>query len=370
MHYYIDESGSTGDLISKRLALDFANQPIFSHACIGFDESEKIDFKEFIIKLKENHEIDEDGELKSQEIYYENPKFIYDISKYLKDNITPFFCEVLDKKYNIAISIVNHHIIPATQNEQTTQIQKIRLILADSLSKNAKNEVFQNFMQLCLIPSENNLIECFNAIKLFFKDTQNDLIDNKIILSMIDKTIDNYYSAKKKLGSTQAISYFMPIPDFDNNNNIIGITPHVQCFYNIVARLNKYHLKELSDITLHHDEQKEFSSSLNFCFEKLKEMSLDDIPYIPQADFDLIETPILLFEDSKSSIEIQTSDLLSGFMNRFINGYFYKKISMKEIYIETFNNIIHYNRFPLSPLGTNFVLPPSIQKKLFHDFNL
>ncbi|MEI7189561.1 DUF3800 domain-containing protein [Dickeya dianthicola] len=369
MDYYLDESGSTGDLVSKKLSLDFSNQPIFSHACIGFDNKERCAFREYALSLKKEFLLE--GELKSQDIYFEIPEFILKISEYMKVNRVAFFCEVMDKRYNIAVSIVTHQIIPANDSERDGKNQYIRNILADYLSRFGTQEVFENFMKLCLKPSEVNLLNSFDALRRFFLNKPSELPDDDFTILMIDETIDDYHITKKRFGVTQAISYFMPIPDFDNNNNVISLTPHVHCFYNIIGRLNKYHLRNIGDITLHHDIQNEFSSSLLFCFEKLKTMSLDEFHYtIPNADFVLTQQPDLLFEDSEDCIEIQACDLLAGFINRFINGVFYKKIDIDDIYLKIFNNVIYYNRFPMSPLGTNFVLPLSIQRELFNRFNL
>lgn len=368
MDYYLDESGSTGDLVNKKLTLDFSNQPIFTHACIGFDIEEKISFSEFFETLKSKFHFTE--ELKSQDIYYKIPEFTYELSKYMKENVVKFFCEVIDKKYNIAVAIVNHLIVPASNSEKDGKNQYIRNILADYLTQHGTPEVFENFMKLCLVPSEDNLFCSFDTLKIFFKSKPVPLPDEGLTVLMIEETLDDYKIAKSKLGVTKAISFFMPIPDFDNNNNIISLTPHVHCFYNILGRLNKYHVKRISHITLHHDEQKEYSSSMSYCLEKLKGISADNFPIIPNADFDFEEFPELLFIDSSKSIEIQACDILSGFMNRFINGVFYKNLDVENIYKETFNNLVHYNRFPQSPLGTNFVLPVTVQNMVFGRFNL
>lgn len=366
MDYYLDESGSTGDIINKKLDLDFASQPIFSHACIGLKPNERNDFIKLITSLKEKYGYED--ELKSQDVYYKTPEFIYEISSYMKNKKINFLCEVVDKKYNIAVSIVNHQIFPPTENSFNEESQYIRTKLTDYLALYGDQEVFENFMLLCLKPSEDKLLKSFETLKSFFSRKSSYFPDDGLTVSMIDETIDDYNIAKKKLGSAQAISYFIPIPDFDNNSRIINITPHVQCFYNIIARVNKLHSRKLSSITLHHDIQKEFSSSISYCFEKLKEVSVDNVPHIPNADFNLTEMPVLLFEDSEEVIGIQASDLLSGFMNRFTNGFLYKKIDVSEVYLKTFDNLTYFNKYQPHPLGVNFVLPESIRNELFRKF--
>lgn len=41
MDFYLDESGTTGDLISKKFDLDFFRQPIFTHACVSCEDEKK-----------------------------------------------------------------------------------------------------------------------------------------------------------------------------------------------------------------------------------------------------------------------------------------------------------------------------------------
>ena len=62
LNYYIDESGNTGDVLSTGNDFDFSGQPIFSLACVGVDQTEKLD--EFIHKLKSKYKI-QGKELKS-----------------------------------------------------------------------------------------------------------------------------------------------------------------------------------------------------------------------------------------------------------------------------------------------------------------
>ena len=50
--YYLDESGNTGDLISKRFDLNFANQPIFTLTCVKVNNIDKI--KSLVNELKKN----------------------------------------------------------------------------------------------------------------------------------------------------------------------------------------------------------------------------------------------------------------------------------------------------------------------------
>lgn len=63
--YYLDESGNSGDLISRKGTLNFGNQPIFTLSCVGIEDFNNINA--FVDHLKVKHGI-EDIELKSDEL--------------------------------------------------------------------------------------------------------------------------------------------------------------------------------------------------------------------------------------------------------------------------------------------------------------
>lgn len=369
MDYFLDESGNTGDLINKKNDMGFSNQPIFTHSCIGVDSNKIEDLKSFITDLKKRHKIEDLVELKSQDYYIKNPQLIYEIVAYIVDKKLPIICEVMDKKYNIAISIVNHLIIPGTPNESNGEAQYIRNILTDFITLNAPDICYSTFSNLCKAPSEDKLILCMNSLKEFLIQNKNLINDEGNTILMIDETLDDYNILKRELSESEAIKRFVPIPDLDSNGNIIKLLPNVHSFYNQLARLNKKHNKKLSKITLIHDTSTEFAETLRFCIENIKAMNTDNVPYIPTCDYKVIETPRLIFKDSKDEIAIQVADILAGFLNRFIYGLLYKNLNMDKIYNKTFAKIICINRSS-NPYGTNFVLPASKRKILFEQFKV
>lgn len=369
MNYYMDESGNTGDLINKKNDMEFAKQPIFTHSCIGIDDHKSKKLESFIISLKKKHDIEDSVELKSQDYYIKNPQLVYEIIEYIVDNQLPIVCEVMDKKYNVAVSIVNHLIVPTMPNESSGQAQYIRNMLTDFITSYAPDRCFSTFSELCKAPNEENLLVCMNSIKEFFANEKDSIDDNGYTILMIDETLDDYYINKEKFTEEQAIKWCVPIPDLDSNGNVIKLLPNVHSFYNQLARLNKIHNKKLNTVTLTHDTSSEFAETLRFCIENIKTIDTENMPNIPTCDYDVKETPELLFKDSKDSIGVQVADILAGFLNRYIYGLLYKEIKMDSIYHETFNKIMHFNRNP-DPKGTNFVIPLRKRDWLFKKFNL
>lgn len=368
MNYFFDESGSTGDLINEKFDLGFFSQPIFAHVGIGVDEGTNIEY--VLDEIKKKHDVS-GVELKSQDIYFKKPELMFDLVKYIVDERLPFLCEVVDKKYTIATSMVTHLIVPPMQDETDGKNQYIRNILADFISLNAPEECFKLFFKTCITPTEENLLATMDSLRIFFSESHEELQDENLTTIMIDETIDEYRKAKEEIGEQEALKIFIPIPDFDSNHNTISILAHVHCFYNLLARLNKYHCRDWDDVILFHDTQNEFATTLHYCIENIKTIDPTNIPPILNADFHIEDDIRLNFIDSKDKSAIQIADIIAGFLNRYINGLMYKRLEINQIYHNIFNMLLICNRLPHpSPLGINFVLPASIREELFLIFKV
>ncbi|MGX5067350.1 DUF3800 domain-containing protein [Enterobacter sp. UPMP2076] len=369
MEYFLDESGNTGDLINKKNDMGFANQPLFTHSCVGVPEGKIRRIEGFVRALKIRHGIDESIELKSQDYYIKNPKLVYELIDFVVDEKFTLVCEVMDKKCNVAVSIVNHFIVPTMENADSNESLLVRNILVDIISTYAPEICFTTFSELCKDPCEEKLIICIESLKEFFSSDDNPLDGDGDTCKMFEKTLKEFEYRKGRFSAEVAIKWFVPIPDLDSNGNVIKLLPNVHSFYNQIARLNKIHRRKLSDIILTHDTSSEFASTFNFCISDIKTINVDAMPKIPYYDFKVIETPTLIFKDSKDSTCIQIADIIAGFLNRYVHGLLYKGIQMDAIYHETFNRIIKPNRSP-DPKGTNFVIPLSKRNWLFSQFNL
>ncbi|MCO4311859.1 hypothetical protein [Pectobacterium versatile] len=261
MNYYIDENGTTGDLFSKKFDLSFSRQPIFTHACIGIEKNQDDTVKSLIKTVKEKHDLKNylitknrlknnklDFELKCDELYFEKPEAILDIAKFIKSQRIPLICEVMDKKYNIAISIVNHIIVPHTEFIITSpEGISYRNKLADLLTFYAEDLCYKQFHALCSNPTESNLLKTFAVFFDFFKRRKSLLNDNGRILQFIEERKKSYFYLKGKIGDS-CISRFHPIPDTDTFNNTVKFLPNVHSFYYMLARINKYHLGDIDDV--------------------------------------------------------------------------------------------------------------------------
>lgn len=357
-NYYIDESGNSGDLIGKNIDLSFGGQPIFTLACVGISNEEELVTQ--VNKLKEKHGV-KDKELKSSDLYFAKPEFILDVAKLISDLRLPILVELVDKRYCIATSIVLHQIWPRhfTEDGPNEEAQHIRNGWADYMAHNLKNTCYEKFFEACKNPSEKNLLSSMHELISFFREKNNIFHPTENIVECIQKTINEYRTSKKREGETEAVKYFIPIPDVKKNNKYVYLSPHVHSLFNLIQRLNKYHPKELGNVTLHHDKQEDFDEILVYSKElmekilqKSREKSIFD------SGCNVTHKLNLEFVDSERSVGVQIADLVAGYFSRYINGVSYKEIIMKEIYHDIFM-CFPRNYYPSSPLGINYVIPES-----------
>jgi len=247
--------------------------------------------------------------------------------------------------------------------------QFIRNRVADYLTSKITDSVFEEFCKACKEPSEINILSSMSKLKSLFngEDQQSDFY--QLTVKSIDETIDDYQVMKSQIGEEEAIKKFIPVPDTTEKGVSIKLLPHVHCIYSIIARLNKYHLKNISNVTMFHDKQNDFDFILTSCKEHIVNTEFNEnIPPVHHSDYDVLENIRLEFVDSKYSSGIQIADLLAGFFNRYINGLLYKNVHIDDVYHSIFREF-RKSFHPMSPLGVNFVIPESKQQIVFRKFN-
>lgn len=366
-HYYLDESGNSGDLINKKLDLSFGNQPIFTLACVGLLDAEET--KRHINEIKIKHYVS-DVELKSSTLYFQHPELFTDIFSFLSNKQYPILVELVDKKYCIATHIVNYYIMPLMTNESNGMAQFIRNGIADYITHHLPDECFLAFFSACNQPSETNIIAAMETIREFFLEKSPKLDLAELTAKSITLTINEYFEAKEKHGDTFAIEKFSPIPDKIKNGKTVNILPHTHSVFNILARLNQLHKKNMSEVSLHHDLQSEFEDIIIYSKNLIEQRTTNyNGPPVFNSDYDFIRKAHLEFLDSKSHVGIQIADLIAGFMSRYINGWLYKNTEIPAIYHKSFSKIVtNYNN--IRSLGVNFVIPQSKQQIIFRKYNL
>ncbi|HHE3720244.1 TPA: DUF3800 domain-containing protein [Pasteurella multocida] len=361
MNIFIDESGNTGDLIKENIDLDFAGQKIFVLSAIKPNQNSIPIIEKHVQELRKKHKIKSD-ELKSTKLFKNNPKFIFDLVIKLLIEKVELLIEVVDKKFYLCCSIVNHQIFPPyfTENESDGFSQLKRNIISDYLTKNLTINEFQSFANSCLELSEDNLEASWKAL-LNFSNSKNDFF-SQILVNHINKTKDDYRIMKERIGKDNAIKNFIPIPDLGKNNKKIYLLPQISCLTNIVARVN--YSNNLDEIRFLHDEQKHFDDIMIHNVNLMK--SLGDIGIsFNYANFNIDQEPYISFENlSSDNLCIQVADIISGFMMRYVQKVVNDE-KIEEIYHIIFhliNTLSHIS--PQNGTGINFVMDRKKLSKL------
>ncbi|MCT8761407.1 DUF3800 domain-containing protein [Glaesserella parasuis] len=361
MNIFIDESGNSGDLIKKNMDLNFAGQRIFVLSALKFDDNLRLKLENKVRELKEKYKINS-NELKSTSLFKKKPEFILDLIVELAKIKAELFIEVVDKKFYICCSIVNHQIFPPyfTDDESDGSFQLQRNIISDYLTRHLTEKEFQAFANSCLDLNEENLNESWKAL-LDFSNADNNCYGS-ILVKHINETKDDYEILKKQYGIDYAIKRFVPIPDIGKYNQKIHLLPQISCLTNIIARIN--HGANLNEVKFLHDEQKHFDEIMLNNVELMKSLGDIDISF-HYANFNVLTSPSVSFDNQSSdNLFIQISDMISGFIMRYVNKMINNE-ELENIYHEIFNLINILSQIaPQNGTGINFVMDRGSLSKL------
>lgn len=359
LNYYIDESGNTGDVLSTGDDFGFSGQPIFSLACVGVDQTEKLDG--FICELKEKYNI-QGKELKSTKIYRKKPEFIIDLIDFLGRENIPIFIEVVDKKYFISANIVNCHVLPAySSTPETIYSQKARNDYADFIYYNAPNSVFNKFINACKCPSNETLSESFNEIQSFVKGYLPSNEFSVFLLKNIEESVKDY-DKLKLINQKEAHFKFIPLPDSSKKGKSIWMLPNLSSFTSIYARINQYQDGRIAKVSIIHDEQAHFDEIISINKKLLEGINMNNSIATRTAKYAFSGSASLQFSESHEYVAIQVADILAGLAMRYTQEKIEGKRSNEKI-ITAYNRILRMSD-PRRGVGVNLVTTTKTHREL------
>ncbi len=337
-HYYLDESGSTGDLINAGDALDFAKQPIFTLACLGIDDLEALGYE--LERLKKVHKV-QSPELKSKSLR-NKPCFAADLISYLNKRDLPIMIEIVEKRFFICATMVSCLILPAVgpvDLEPCTMF--IRKVFAEFLCDYMPDGIIQNYIEACdgrslaavgqtydhLLSWLNTFPQAYQAvagIKRFTEDSQSDF------LALSGESTNDWNG--------------LPIPDDSKAGNPFWILPNLSSFTNIYARLNLRHGGQIGKLKLFHDEQTQFDQIIRsgkLAAEKLA--SANSVPKLAHVNYSFSQSARLDFIRSDNNPGIQAADVLAGFAMRYVQDALLCPSPMTEPCRATFQMLRRFN---------------------------
>lgn len=314
MQFFLDESGNTGDLQLTKPSLDFGGQPVFSLACIGI--SDELNAGDFIKNLKIKYNI-RSNEIKATKLIKSKPNAVMDLIGWICENDVPYFIELVDKKYQLAVNIVGGFVNPPYFNTKIDQRTiDTNLFFSDFLYKNLKNECFYEFIECMNCPSNERVLKFFFSLRQAVGEIEHIIV--KGIISNIDESLDDFRIIEET-EHEEAYKKLLPLPDHGKRNQIIWMLPNYSSFTNIYARVNAYMAGDLSKVRFLHDQQSHFDQVIVQAKEQMEEDFIES--YIPSAANYNIKVPAeLSFGVSEDSVGIQIADLLAGVAMRWLQS--------------------------------------------------
>lgn len=359
MNFYIDESGNTGDLARTGPTLDFGGQAVFSLAALGLEDEGSL--TEELAALRNKHNV-QATELKLSKILKRKPAFALEAVELLVKNDFPFFVEIVDKKYQLAVSITNGFIWPPYFNTKESQKTVwLKNIFADYLYHKLSNEVFFAFVQCMNFPSNENTAAYFDLLKEFVSPDSHEVA--KGIVSQVAESKDDFRIMIEQEGD-RAHRRFLPIPDIGKREQEVWLLPNYSSFTNIYARMNLFLTGKLEGTRIFHDEQAHFDEIIaaaksqaeraNVSFEKFKP---------PHSDYNFKQISDLFFKASPESTGVQLADIVAGLCMRWYQAHL-KEEDDTDV-LNRAADFLLYHSNPDRGVGINIVRPHNMAEKLF-----
>ncbi|MBA4806892.1 DUF3800 domain-containing protein [Brevundimonas sp.] len=310
--YFLDESGTSGDLSTAGTGLDFKNQPIFVLAAVGIDDEGGL--AEQLAAIRRRH-FPQAVELKSSK-GHATPAVVSDLLDAIDARGGGVLLEVMDKRFTLSATMINTLILrPLSPSDQEPKALWFRTQLAERLHEKASAGVYDAFIQACREPGEGSLKAAFRAVLDDFPPGPPREDPAHAIRFF---TLDSLKDFRKAGASKPEVQRrFLPLPDPGHTGKDVWILPHLSAFTNLYARINKLRGGRLADVQIIHDDQRYFADILRSSKEAAEGLAGGDgVIALARADYRFMESGELSFTPSTGSPGVQAADLIAGFAMR------------------------------------------------------
>ncbi len=359
MDFYIDESGNTGDLARTSAALDFGGQAVFSLAAVGISNESSLVAE--LAALRQKHKI-QANELKLSKILRRKPDFALDAINLLVKSDFPFFIEIVDKKYQLAVSITNGFIWPPYFNTPESQDTVwMKNIFADYIYYRVPSDVVYEFVQCMNNPSNEKIGTYFDLLKDCVSQHSHEVAQG--IASQVEESKDDFRIMIEKEGD-KAHRRFLPLPDIGKRDQEIWLLPNFSSFTNIYARMNLYLSGSLEGCRIFHDEQAHFDEIIAEAKFQAENAKVDPAQFkLPYSDYNFQQMADLFFKASPESTGIQLSDIVAGLSMRWYQAHLQEE-GDTQVLDEAVDLLVHHSDRDRG-IGINVVGPHKMAHQLF-----
>ena len=256
MSFYIDESGNTGDLTTVKSESYFKEQRMFTLAAVGCDLNES--FKERFQALKSANRI-RSPEVKSKQAY-NRPQFINGLINLLDLYGCPVFIEAVDKHYFVIANIMDRIVLPYVgECDLRPQTLRLKGVMADHMAIYGPPELAHAFIACCHSRDHTAVREFYKQIIRWAQASR--ALPSYVADAFVRFTRDSLKDYRK-LPKVKAVEQALPIPDASPNGKLLWVLPNLTSFTHIYARINLFVGRQVSGVTLFHDEQLQFGEIL------------------------------------------------------------------------------------------------------------
>lgn len=312
LRYFLDESGTSGDLSRTGAGLDFKHQPIFVLAAVGLDDEDRLGAR--LAAIRERR-FPQATELKSSK-GHATPAVISELLDGIDALHGGVLLEVMDKRFTLSTTMIDTLILrPLSASDHEPKALWFRAELAERFHAMASTDVYDAFIQACREPGEASLKAAFRAVlDCFPPGPPREDPANAIRFFALDSLKDFRKAGASK---PEVQRRFLPLPDAGHTGKDVWILPHLSAFTNLYARINKLRDGRLSDVQIIHDDQPYFAEILRSSKQAAEGLAGNDgVIELARADYRFLESSDLTFTPSTGSSGVQAADLIAGFAMR------------------------------------------------------
>lgn len=350
--YYVDESGSSGDLVKAGDAFEFGQQPVFALVAVGLDDGEALANE--IERLRALHRI-KSLELKSSSVK-NKPGFVTDLVDSLGHLRCPVFLEVVDKRFFICATMVNHFVIPPVADafDRRPDVIRMKSNVAEYLFAAMPRSVTRAYIDACAAPSFLSTRHAFVVLLGWLRSRMPGDVGAALVHQF---AADSFVDFVKSAAITQPDPLaFLPVPDFSKAGKPYWFLPNLSSFTNIYARINLFRWKDMDGVRIIHDEQLQYDHILADGKRATEQLAEQGLTWpLRHADYGFTQRAHLTFAPSDASAGIQAADVLAGFVMRYVQGVNAQAKIPPPEYVRAFQSLLQLAE-PERGTGINFVV--------------
>lgn len=229
-NFYLDESGNTGDLCKVGAHPSFGGQRMFSLACIGIDDLDKLGRE--LERLTSVHRL-QGTELKSTRTKAK-PRFVCDLARFLHAKGWPVFIELVDKHYFITLNIVERLVMLHLSGTAPSRgAFFVKNTMADYIALHAPDDLGPLYAKACQTQNRPDCREVFRRLIWWSHRSQRD----HGIADGIERSTRASLKLFEKLHPYEAVRNVLPIPDRTNRDGMVWLLPNISSFTTIPKAL-------------------------------------------------------------------------------------------------------------------------------------